>query len=108
MKKITLQIKEMHCESCAKTIEKAILKEKGVILANVIFSLGKAIIEYDPKETKIEKIKKAIKKAGYEALEKEGEMKDEIKKGWQRFWLGLVLTIPVFVIETILQKQGFS
>lgn len=106
----------MHCESCAKIIEKALLKEKGIISANINFSLAKATIEYNPekidKEEK-EEIKKAIKKTGYEALEKEGEMKDssppatlpqkwapEIKKGWQRFWFGVVLTLPVFVIST--------
>jgi Cu+-exporting ATPase len=38
----------------------------------------------------------------------EGEMKEEIKKGWRRFWFGLILTIPVFIIETILKKHGFS
>lgn len=108
MKKIPLQIKGMHCESCAKTIEKALLKEKGVISADVNFSLGGATIEYDSEKIDEGKIKKAIKKSGYETLEKEGEMEGEIKKGWQRFWFGLVLTAPVFVIETILKKHGFG
>ena len=108
MKKTTLQVRGMHCDACAKTIEKALLKEEGIVSVNVIFSLGKAIIKYDPEKIDKSRIKKAIKEAGYEVLEKEGEMKDEIKKGWQRFWLGLILTIPVFVIETILKKHGFG
>ena len=107
MKKITLQIKGMHCESCARTIEKALLKEKGIVSANVSFSLGKATIEYDPEKINEGKIKKAIKKTGYDVAEKE-EVEKEISQGWQRFWLGLVLTIPVFIIETILKKQGFG
>jgi Cu+-exporting ATPase len=98
MEKITLKIKGMHCESCAKTIEKALLKEKGIFSANVNFALEKAFIEYDPGEIGINEIKKVIENAGYEALAAEGEMKDEIKKDWQRFWFGLTLTLPVWVI----------
>ncbi len=80
MKKITLKISGIHCESCAKTVEKALLKEKGVVSATVSFSLGKATIDYDPEKIDTGNIKRAIKKMGYEAQEKEGEMKDEIKK----------------------------
>jgi Cu+-exporting ATPase len=98
MEKITLKIKGMHCESCAKTIEKALLKEKGIFSANVNFPLEKAFIEYDPEEIAVNEIKKVIENAGYEALTAEGEMKDEIKKDWQRFWLGVILTLPVWVI----------
>ena len=98
MKKITLQIKGMHCESCAKTIEKALLKEKGIFSANVNFALENAIIEYEPEKIDEDKIKEVIERAGYEALEMEGEVKNEIKRDWQRFWLGVFLTIPVLVI----------
>jgi Cu+-exporting ATPase len=80
MEKITLKIKGMHCESCAKTIEKTLLKEKGIFSANVNFALEKAFIEYDPKEIGINEIKKVIKNAGYKVLAAEDEMKDEIKK----------------------------
>jgi len=98
----------MHCESCARAIEKAFLKEKGIISASVSFSLGRAIIEYNPQEIEEEKIKKIIKKAGYKTLEKEGEMKDEIKRGWQRFWFGVSLTLPVWVITTFFYEPKFN
>lgn len=87
MKKFTLQIKGMHCGSCAKTIEKVLLKQKGVISANVNFSFWEALVEYNPEKIDREEIKELIKRAGYETLEKESEMEEEIKKGWQRFWL---------------------
>lgn len=109
MEKITIKIKGMHCESCAKTIEKALLKEKGILSAEVSFSLEKAFVEYDPGKIKIEKIKQTIKKAGYEALlEREGEIKEEISKGWQRFWFGLILTIPVWIIATFFYDPKFN
>jgi Cu+-exporting ATPase len=108
MEKITLKIKGMHCESCAKTIEKALLKEKGIFSANVNFALEKAFIEYDPKEIGINEIKKVIENAGYKALAAEGEMKDEIKKDWQRFWFGLILTLPVWIIATFFYDPKFN
>jgi Cu+-exporting ATPase len=108
MEKITLKIKGMHCESCAKTIEKTFLKEKGIFSANVNFALEKAFIEYDPKEIGINEIKKVIENAGYKALAAESEMKDEIKKDWQRFWLGLILTLPVWIIATFFYDPKFN
>ena len=81
MKKITLQIKGMHCESCAKTIEKALLKEKGIFSVDINFALESAIIEYEPERIDEDKIREIIARAGYEALEMEGEKKDEIKIG---------------------------
>jgi len=98
----------MHCESCAKTIEKALLKEKGLISANVNFPIEKAIIEYDPEKIRAEEIKRIIKKAGYEALEGEGEMEDEIRKDWQKFWFGLILTVPVWIIATFFYDPKFN
>jgi Cu+-exporting ATPase len=121
MEKITLKIKGMHCESCAKTIEKALLKEKGIFSANVNFALEKAFIEYNPKEIGINEIKKVIENAGYKALAAEGEMKNynppttlpqewapEIKKDWQRFWFGLILTMPVWIIATFFYDPKFN
>ena len=100
MEKTILKILGMHCESCAKTIEKALSKEKGLISAQVNFNLENAIIEYNPEKINVDEIKKIIEETGYKTLEKEGEMADEIKRGWQRFWFGLILTLPVWIIAT--------
>lgn len=108
MVKIELKIKGMHCESCAKTIEKTLLKEKGIVFANVNFALEKAILEYDPKKINLERIKKIIEKTGYRVLEKEGEIEDEIKKKWKKFWFGLILTLPVWIIATFFYDPKFN
>lgn len=108
MVKIELKIKGMHCESCAKTIEKTLLKEKGIVFANVNFALEKAILEYDPKKINLERIKKIIEKTGYRVLEKEGEIEDEIKKDWEKFWFGLILTLPVWIIATFFYDPKFN
>lgn len=108
MEKITLKIKGMHCQSCALTIEKALLKEKGIVSALVNFSFEQATIEYNPEKINEEKIKKLIAQAGYEALAAEGEMRGEIRKGWRRFWIGLVLTLNVWIVATFFYDPKFN
>ncbi len=108
MKKVIFKIVNMHCASCARAIEWALSKEKGIISVYVNFPMSKAEIEYDPEKISLNEIKKIIKDTGYEASSAEEELEDEIKRGWQRFWWGVILTLPVFVIETILKKHGFG
>jgi len=100
MEKANFEIRGMHCESCAKTIEKVLLKEKGLISADVNFSLGKAFIEYDPAEIKESKIKSVIKNTGYEVVENSKAPEKEFRKDWQRFWLGFLLALPLWIIAT--------
>ena len=59
MKKITLQIADMHCASCATNISISLKKQPGISKAEVNFAAGRAIIEYD--ETKISLKKICIK-----------------------------------------------
>ena len=108
MKRVNLKIYGMDCEGCAKVIEKGLLKEKGIIFVNVNFISEKAIIEYDPSKIDEEKIKKIIEKAGYKILKKEGEIKDEIKEDWKRFFLGLFLSLPVWIISNFFYHEKFN
>lgn len=108
--KIVFKINGMHCASCAETIKNALLKEKGLILAAVNFSLGKANIEYDSEKINKEKIKLLIKQIGYEASElKNGDgIKNEIEKDWKKFWLGLILTLPVLIIANFFYNPSLN
>ena len=63
MKKITLQVKGMHCKSCSILIEDAL--EDLVVKSKVDNNKGTAIIEFDENKTNEEAIKKAIKAEGY-------------------------------------------
>jgi len=96
-KKTTLKIAGMHCVTCAASIENALKKEEGVVSAVANFPLEKVTVEYDPQKINDAEIKQIIKNTGYQIGGKE-EVGNEIKKGWRRFFLGLVLTLPVFVI----------
>lgn len=103
MKKTILQISGMSCASCAVTIEKALKKEKGVKLANINFASEKLNLEFDDKETNLEKIKKVIKEAGYDSQKPEMDhhsktSENDIKSWKRKFFFSLFLSIPLFYL----------
>lgn len=64
-KKVTLTIEGMHCEHCAAAIKDGLKKAKGVINAEVLFSMGKAKVTYDPAQAKPEDFADIVKALGY-------------------------------------------
>ena len=113
MKKIPILISGMHCAACAQTIEKALSKIDSVTNVSVNFATGRASLEYDPKKVDLDKIIKAVKDAGYKAkrLDEGAEVgsedeKKEIRRSIYLFIFGLVLTLPIVVIEFFFQFAG--
>jgi Cu+-exporting ATPase len=105
-RKIILEIEGMHCSTCANTIEKELSKLKGVTKVSVSFATKKAIVLYNPDKINEEKIGKVIEKLGYTPIfpEKEETLEEreklEVKNQLLIFFVGLIFTLPVFVIET--------
>ncbi len=107
IREVTIPIKGMTCSSCAQTVEKEIKKLKGIIGVNVNFATEKAKVIYDPYNTRISEVKKAIEKAGYEPLEIQSEdqvddekerRQKEIKTLWKKFIVSAVFSIPLLYI----------
>jgi len=105
--KTTIRILGMDCASCASQLEKA-LNKLETVKANVNFALGQAIIEYDSEKINEDKIKKTIKNAGFGVSEKKEDIERAIRAGWQRFWVGVVLTTPAWVIATFFYNPKFN
>ncbi|GAA0123998.1 MAG: cation-translocating P-type ATPase [Clostridium argentinense] len=63
-----LKIESMTCASCAKTVERATKKLKGVTESNVNFATEKLNISFDETKISVVDIQGAIKKAGYKAI----------------------------------------
>lgn len=63
--KTEIKIDGMTCASCVQTIENSLNKIKGVEKVNVNLATGNASIEYNPEETGVSDLIKAIKDAGY-------------------------------------------
>lgn len=69
MKTESLNIIGMTCAACAKASERAVKKLDGVLEVSVNFATEKMHVEYDESKLDLERIKEAVKKAGYEAIE---------------------------------------
>ena len=87
----TLKLKGMSCASCANSIQSAIQQVPGVSSAQVNFAAEQASIEYDERDTNLEKIQAAVADAGYEAsvredlsIGKEDAQEQEERKAQQR------------------------
>ncbi len=68
MKNDTLRIADMHCASCAVSIEKDLRSHPGVSHASVNFATGTANVAYDESATDTSKLMRVITDAGYTPL----------------------------------------
>ena len=113
--KIHIPVSGMHCVNCALNLEKRLKKVNGVVEASVNFATESASIEYLPDLATIEGMMAAIEDAGYKPLLPSGaetetvteEIEDaeraarkaEITDQTRKFIVGLVLTIPLFILS---------
>ncbi|MFT4008266.1 MAG: copper ion binding protein, partial [Lacrimispora sp.] len=65
-----LNIRGMTCAACAQRIEKRVRKLSGISQANVNLASEKLFVEYDNSSLKLDDIKEAVTKIGYEVVEK--------------------------------------
>ncbi len=77
MIKKTFKITGMHCASCVKTIENALLKTAGVRSASVNFATESALIEFDENTVSERGIAKMVKDIGYTLEIGEGEEREK-------------------------------
>ena len=115
MSKVTLNLRGMHCASCASSIETATHSISGVASSNVNFVTEEVAIEFDEKETSASAIQKVIKDIGYEAIlpdqvdgdrEKNTrltETQDLTRKVWIGGVIGVILVIGSLPMMTGLQ-----
>jgi P-type Cu+ transporter len=109
MKKTTLQLKGMHCASCAVNIERGLKKSDAVKNANVNYSSAKATVEFDDSSIDEKGLIDIVRKRGYDAevagensLEKQfNEQKKEIDNYRNIFLFSLVFAVPAFVIGMV-------
>ena len=101
-----LEISDMSCASCVSKIEKALLKEPGVVSASVNLATQSASIDYLDGKTTPQKLAKLVTGLGYPAstqakdvVDTQAEKAEEINAQLRAFWLAAALTLPVFLVE---------
>jgi copper chaperone CopZ len=64
---MTIEVTGMDCQSCEMPVKTALNKTPGVRSAEVSYERGNAQINYDPQQTDMNQIKRAIDSTGYKA-----------------------------------------
>ncbi|GBO54744.1 lead, cadmium, zinc and mercury transporting ATPase [Pseudanabaena sp. lw0831] len=115
MSKVTLNLRGMHCASCASSIQSATRSISGVANSNVNFATEEVMVEFDEKKTSAAAIQKVIKDIGYEAILPEqvdgdrekksrlAETEDLTRKVWSGGAIGIILVIGSLPMMTGLQ-----
>lgn len=65
MRKVSLQVEKMSCGNCLHTIETALEKLEGVVLAKASLEDKTVAVEYDETKVKETRLVGAIEEAGY-------------------------------------------
>lgn len=100
------KIKGMTCASCVLHVEKAVNKLDGVDKATVNLAVEDMNVKYDKRKVSVEDIEKAVKNAGYEAIEIKDRDKNDhkkaseekVKKARNKFIWSVVFAIPLVII----------
>ncbi len=67
-RKTSFGITGMTCASCVDTIQRSLSDLQGIESANVNLATERATVSYDPEKVDIERIKNAVKDAGYDVV----------------------------------------
>jgi copper chaperone CopZ len=65
----TIKVEGMTCTSCEAPVQAALEKTPGVRVAEVSYNRGEARIQYDPRQTDLNQLRRAINSTGYKAKE---------------------------------------
>lgn len=108
MDKMILNVRGMHCASCASTLENALTKIKGVKEANCNFSNGTATIYGENIfDVPIEKIRMSISSVGFEFVPDQNisfemrmsERKKEVSLLKRKLLISLIFSLPLIYIS---------
>ena len=83
MKKIILRIEGMTCSACSSSLEKYLLKQKGIEDALVNLVMSSASISYDDSLTE-DDLNQFVKEAGFKSLGVYQEQEEKECSGWIR------------------------
>lgn len=102
-----LLVQRMSDDNDARRLEKALNQLDGVLSAQVIYGNEKAQVEYIPTMISQADLRRAVKEAGFEAVETGDGIEDaerqareaEIAKQRHLLIVGLVFTVPLFLLS---------
>lgn len=100
LKKETITINDIHCESCKTLIETELDVLAGVLNVEVNYVNGEVEIEYDDQKVNKEKIFESIKKLGYSVCDLCENSKEKNSTG--SFWTGLAIPFGIIIVVALI------
>jgi len=101
---ITLDVRGMRCDNCARSLTDALTALEGVSEARVSYALEEAQIAFDPTRVSVDSIVGAVGSAGYEAIRRsaqdelaESEERDALRRQ-SRMRIGIVLSLVIMAL----------
>ena len=106
-KTVELPITGMHCAGCAGKVESALCGISGVTSAQVSFPNERAIVSFDPDQTRQQSFAEVVRSLGFDVVDDAAAGHDDaeakrlakIRSQYRLLTLGLVLTVPLFVLS---------
>ncbi|MDR1588776.1 MAG: heavy metal translocating P-type ATPase [Oscillospiraceae bacterium] len=117
MENQVLSIRGMTCAACAQRIERTVRKLQGIGQANVNLASEKLFVEYDAAALELPAIKDAVRRIGYEVVERpaagasaksgggvdavdedRARRQKEIRTLWTKFVVSAVFSLPLLYI----------
>ncbi len=106
LSRVDLPISGMSCAGCAASIEHRLAEAPGVVSARVNFATNTATVEFDPGQTEVPRLVRAVEQAGFrvptlvddkgDALREEQER--EYRRLRNRFWVAALFGAPLLVL----------
>jgi Cu+-exporting ATPase len=66
--RLELRVLGMSCDACVRSIERKLSKVAGVESARVNLGTGKATVEYDDSQARVDQFIAAVEQIGYHAV----------------------------------------
>jgi len=102
---VRLRISDMSCESCARTITKALRKRAGVLEARVNFASEVATVRFEPGTVSVDDLIETVRQAGYTAVEsgeaaagEEDLSVEEMRRARRHMIVAWAFTVPIIAI----------
>lgn len=106
---LDLSLLGMTCANCAANIERALSKVDGVLNVTVNYASEKATVEYATGAVSRAEMVAAVRRAGYDVVESDGEETPEdaetaaraaeIRHQWTRLIVGVIFSLPLFLFS---------
>lgn len=100
----------MHCASCAKLIERALVKTPGVVSAAVNYGSEQTSVEFNPSLTSLNSLSNVVSSLGYKVVQedrKEESKKRELADLAQKVGVSAVLSVVILIGSFVIPFSPF-